>query len=143
MAKATQINLDTAQRVDIICRKGDTFSLRLTLTTSDTPPVAAFQVADVFRLEVRETDTGELVVNTEATEFFVQVTANSDNETAKFIDLTLSAATMKTMPSGLYAYDVEQKVVNDSEGVALATPTVATLIYGTLKVNEDVSITAA
>ena len=64
MAKATQINLDTAQRVDIICRKGDTFSLRLTLTTSDTPPVAAFQVADVFRLEVRETDTGELVVNT-------------------------------------------------------------------------------
>jgi len=143
MAKATQINLDTAQRVDIICRKGDTFSLRLTLTTSDTPPVAAFQVADVFRLEVRETDTGELVVNTGATEFFVQVTANSDNETAKFIDLTLSAATMKTMPSGLYAYDVEQKVVNDSEGVALATPTVATLIYGTLKVNEDVSITAA
>ena len=143
MAKATQINLDTAQRVDIICRKGDTFSLRLTLTTSDTPPVAAFQVADVFRLEVRETDTGELVVNTEATEFFVQVTANSDNVTAKFIDLTLSAATMKTMPSGLYAYDVEQKVVNDSEGVALATPTVATLIYGTLKVNEDVSITAA
>ena len=143
MAKATQINLDTAQRVDIICRKGDTFSLRLTLTTSDTPPVAAFQVADVFRLEVRETDTGELVVNTGATEFFVQVTANSDNVTAKFIDLTLSAATMKTMPSGLYAYDVEQKVVNDSEGVALATPTVATLIYGTLKVNEDVSITAA
>ena len=143
MAKATQINLDTAQRVDIICRKGDTFSLRLTLTTSDTPPVAAFQVAVVFRLEVRETDTGELVVNTGATEFFVQVTANSDNETAKFIDLTLSAATMKTMPSGLYAYDVEQKVVNDSEGVALATPTVATLIYGTLKVNEDVSITAA
>jgi len=143
MAKATQINLDTAQRVDIICRKGDTFSLRLTLTTSDTPPVAAFQVADVFRLEVRETDTGELVVNTGPTEFFVQVTANSDNETAKFIDLTLSAATMKTMPSGLYAYDVEQKVVNDSEGVALATPTVATLIYGTLKVNEDVSITAA
>tara|TARA_R100001510_G_scaffold57663_1_gene66712 strand:- start:235 stop:666 length:432 start_codon:yes stop_codon:yes gene_type:complete len=143
MAKATQINLDTAQRVDIICRKGDTFSLRLTLTTSDTPPVAAFQDTDVFRLEVRETDTGELVQNADGTDFFVQVEASSSDETAGFIDLTVSAATMKTMPSGLYAYDVEQKVVNDSEGETLDTPTVATLIYGTLKVNEDVSITAA
>lgn len=142
MAKATQINLDTAQRVDIICRKGDTFSLRLTLTTSDTPPVAAFQVADVFLFEVRETDTGELVSNASDVDFTAEVTASSADETAGYIDLTVSAATMKTMPSGLYAYDVEQKVVNDSEGVALATPTVATLIYGTLKVNEDVSVTA-
>lgn len=142
MAKATQINLDTAQRVDVICRKGDTFSLRLTLTTADTPPVAAFQEADVFLFEVRETDTGNLVLNESSAEFKAEVTADSDDATAGYIDLTVSAATMKTMPSGLYAYDVEQKVVNDSEGSPLTTPTVATLIYGTLKVNEDVSVTA-
>lgn len=142
MAKATQINLDTAQRVDIICRKGDTFSLRLTLTTSDTPATAAFQEDDVFLFEVRETDTGELVSNASDVDFTAEVEATSDDETAGYIDLTVSAATMKTMPSGLYAYDVEQKVVNDSEGNPLATPTVATLIYGTLKVNEDVSVTA-
>jgi len=39
---------------------------------------------------------------------------------------------MKTMPSGLYIYDVEQKTA----------AVVSTLIFGTLKVNEDVSITA-
>lgn len=143
MAKATQINLDTAQRVDVICRKGDTFSLRLTLTTAATPPVAAFKAADVFLFEVRQTDTGAVVLNESSAQFKAEVTASSDDATAGFIELTVSAATMKTMPSGLYAYDVEQKVVNDSEGNPLATPTVATLIYGTLKVNEDVSVTTA
>ena len=29
---ATQINLDNSTRVDITCRKGDTFSLELTFT---------------------------------------------------------------------------------------------------------------
>lgn len=132
MAKATQINLDTAQRVDIICRKGDTFSLRMTLTTSDATPAAAFDVGDVFLFEVRETDTGALVVNESSAEFKATVTAIQGDVDNKYVDLTVDAATMKTMPSGLYAYDVEQ----DSSGV------VATLIYGTLKVNEDVSVTA-
>ena len=31
---ATQINLDTSTRVDITCRKGDTFSLEFTFTDS-------------------------------------------------------------------------------------------------------------
>jgi len=39
---------------------------------------------------------------------------------------------MKAINAGLYVYDIEQKT---NEGV------VTTLIYGTLKVNEDVSIT--
>jgi hypothetical protein len=38
------------------------------------------------------------------------------------------------MPAGLYVYDIEQKAASDSS--------VATLIYGTLKVNEDISETA-
>ena len=54
--------------------------------------------------------------------------------TNKYVDIKVTAAVMKTMPSGLYVYDVEQKLAsNDS---------VSTLIFGTLKVNEDVSITA-
>jgi hypothetical protein len=39
---------------------------------------------------------------------------------------------MRAVSSGLYVYDIEQKT---SAGV------VTTLIYGTFKVNEDVSIT--
>jgi len=126
------INLDTSQRVDITCRKGDTFSLRLTVTDSSTPPAANFASGDTFLMEVRDSDTGSLVANTSAVDFQIEVVADSDDVTATYIDFTLSAATMKTMPSGLYVYDIEHET---------STGVIATLIYGTLKVNEDISET--
>ena len=147
---ATTINLDTSQRVDITCRKGDTFSLRLTLTDNSTPPVASFKVADVFKMEVRDSDSGDadsnIIKNTAGTvvDFAILKVADADDVTAGFIDLTLSASTMETMPSGLYVYDIEQKVMKDDQDppVALTDPTVVTLIYGTIKINEDITITS-
>lgn len=127
---AKKINLDTASRVDVICRKGDTFKLKLTITDSDGD--ANFAENDVFLFEVRESDTGSIVQNTSSEDFSDSHTATSDEATAKAITLEVSASVMKTMPAGLYVYDVEQK----------SGSTVTTLIYGTLKVNEDVSITA-
>tara|TARA_R100001510_G_scaffold38557_1_gene34959 strand:+ start:972 stop:1364 length:393 start_codon:yes stop_codon:yes gene_type:complete len=129
---ATTINLDTSQRVDIICRKGDTFSLRLTVTDAD--GAANFAENHIFRMEVRDSDTGDLITNGSAT-FLITVTAAAADVTNKYIDLTLDADTMKTMPSGLYVYDVEQKTT-------ASTPVVSTLIFGTLKINEDITITA-
>jgi hypothetical protein len=130
---ATKINLDTSERVDITCRKGDTFSLRLNITNAD--DTVGFTAGDVFLMEVRNSDTGNPVANTSdpVVEFVITVTADSDDVTAKYIDLTLAATTMKTMPSGLYAYDIEQK----------SGAVVTTLIYGTVRVIEDVSETAA
>jgi hypothetical protein len=129
---ATKINLDTSERVDITCRKGDTFSLRLNITNAD--DTVGFADGDVFLMEVRNSDTGTPVANTSdpVVQFVMEVTADSDDVTAKYIDLTLAATTMKTMPSGLYAYDVEQK----------SGAVVTTLIYGTVRVIEDVSETA-
>lgn len=129
---ATNINLDTSQRVDITCRKGDTFSLRLTVTDSD--GAANFEAEHVFLMEVRDSDTGDLITNGSAN-FAITEEADATDVTNKYVDLTLDAATMKTMPSGLYVYDVEQKTDDD-------TPVVSTLIYGTLKINEDIAITA-
>ena len=130
---ATKINLDTSERVDITCRKGDTFSLRLNITNAD--DTVGFTAGDVFLMEVRNSDTVNPVANTSdpVVEFVITVTADSDDVTAKYIDLTLAATTMKTMPSGLYAYDIEQK----------SGAVVTTLIYGTVRVIEDVSETAA
>ena len=129
---ATKINLDTSERVDITCRKGDTFSLRLNITNAD--DTVGFTAGDVFLMEVRNSDTGTPVANTSdpVVQFVMEVTADSDDVTAKYIDLTLAATTMKTMPSGLYAYDIEQK----------SGAVVTTLIYGTVRVIEDVSETA-
>lgn len=127
---AKKINLDTASRVDVICRKGDTFKLKLTITDSDGD--VNFATDDVFLFEVRESDTGSVVQNTSNDNFSDSHTAVGDDVTAKAITLEVAASVMKTMPAGLYVYDVEQK----------SGSTVTTLIYGTLKVNEDVSITA-
>ena len=142
MSNATKINLDTSSRVDVTCRKGDTFSLRLTVTAADGIAVG-FAAGDIFLFQVRDSDTGALVTNGADT-FSASVTADDasaggindgagvTNTSLKYIDLSVSAAIMKTMPSGLYVYDVEQK----------SAAVVSTLIFGTLKVNEDVSITA-
>ena len=86
----------------------------------------------MYSFEVRESDTGSVVQNTSNDNFSDSHTAVGDDVTAKAITLEVAASVMKTMPAGLYVYDVEQK----------SGSTVTTLIYGTLKVNEDVSITA-
>lgn len=140
---ATKINLDTSERVDITCRKGDTFSLRLNITNDD--GTVGFAANDVFLMEVRNSDTGNLVTNG-VSNFSASVTADDNsaggvndgagntNTSLKYIDFTIAHTVMKTMPSGLYAYDIEQKS---------ATGVVTTLIYGTVRVIEDVSETAA
>ena len=87
---------------------------------------------NIFLLQVRDSDTGDLVSNGSAS-FAATVTASNTDVSNKYIDFTVAHTVMKTMPSGLYVYDVEQKTTS---GV------VSTLIFGTLKVNEDVSITA-
>jgi len=123
---ATQINLDTSQRVDITCRRGDTFSLRLTLTDATDPSLGSFLATDSFLMQVRDADT-----NDTTTVIDVPPVTGVDPTATTHIDFTVSAADMKLVPSGLYVYDIEQKTT---------TGVVVTLIYGTFKVNEDVSI---
>jgi len=125
---ATTINLDTSQRVDIICKRGDTFDLRLTLTTSS--GAAAFTVSDTFLMQVRDSDLNDSAT---AADITLAATVDSvDPTTQTYVDFQFSAAQMRGVPSGLYVYDIEQE----------ASGVVTTLIYGTFKVNEDVSITA-
>lgn len=122
---ATTINLDTSQRVDIICKRGDTFSLRLTLTDSD--GAASFAQTDTFLMQVRDADTND-------TDTELSTTPTTPDPTSQtYIDFTFSPSVMRVIESGLYVYDIEQET---SEGA------VTTLIYGTFKVNEDVAITS-
>jgi hypothetical protein len=122
---ATTINLDTSQRVDIICKRGDTFSLRLTLTDSD--GAASFAQTDTFLMQVRDADTNDATTELSTTP------TTPDPTSQTYIDFTFSPSTMRDIDSGLYVYDIEQET---SAGA------VTTLIYGTFKVNEDVAITS-
>lgn len=127
---AQTINLDTSQRVDIICRKGDTFSLRLTLT-DEAGETAGFISGDTFLMQVRDSDTAAGVISNSQSdaEFEISVTANATDVTNKYVDFSKDASIMKTMPAGEYVYDIEQTSGSVTK----------TLIYGVIKINEDIT----
>lgn len=131
------LNLDRSQRLDLICRKGDTFTLNLELKDESG---VALDLNDQrnkysFKMDVRPSDTSELNI--------VDVTPKISLDSPGLVTFSVDAVNM-TMDSGLYVYDVQQ-TRTDSATTDPATNlplilSVDTLIYGTFKVNEDVTI---
>ena len=102
---AKTINLDTSQRVDITCRKGDTFDLSLTLKDNASTPASVVADADTFKMEVRTTDEGGDAYA---------------NGTAAII-----LSTQDTDGTG----DTKQIVVKDSAGTAMDSSSVGSVSY--------------
>lgn len=133
---ANAVNLDTAKRVDITCRKGDTFLLNLDTTSASG---SALNLTNyTFKMEVRTSDES---TGGEADSDVILTTADDDNSSSKQITIPtkdangnltfqVSATNMSGVSSGLYVYDIQATV----GGV------VTTWLYGTFKINEDVSI---
>lgn len=133
---ANAVNLDTAKRVDITCRKGDTFLLNLDTTSSQ--GTALNLTTYTFKMEVRTSDES---TGGEADSDVILTTTDADNSSSKQITIPtqdangnltfqVSATNMAGVSSGLYVYDIQATV----GGV------VTTWLYGTFKINEDVSI---
>lgn len=131
------INLDRSQRLDIVCRKGDTFTLNLELKddngkeidlTGDPTNVYSFM------MEVRLSDRSTTAVLTPN----VTIATNVDG----LVTLSVPAEDM-VISSGLYVYDIQQTRTDTSRpsspGQSLVL-SVDTLLYGTFKVNEDVTV---
>ncbi len=116
----TQINLDTATRVDITCRKGDTFKLEFTFTDSDGDAIDISSYS--WKMDVKETDTssGDILGDTD-----FSYTGTSSGK----LTVTATAATMAGITSGLYVYDLQ----------STNSGTVKTWVYGLFKINEDIS----
>lgn len=114
------LNLDTAQRLDIICRRGDTFEFSFDIGDAD--------IADSgdWQMEVR----ASVDANTAGSVDEIIVSAsNAVNESV--ITLSVSADDMEEVPAGLYVYDIQNLAIG---GV------VKTYLYGTFKVNDDVTV---
>tara|TARA_S200002703_G_scaffold153801_1_gene155759 strand:+ start:399 stop:803 length:405 start_codon:yes stop_codon:yes gene_type:complete len=133
---ANAVNLDTAKRVDITCRKGDTFLLNLDTTSASGTDLDL--TGYTFKMEVRTSDES---TGGEADNDVILTTADDDNSSFKQITIPtkdangnltfqVSATNMAGVDSGLYVYDIQATV----GGV------VTTWLYGTFKINEDVSI---
>ena len=117
---ATQINLDNATRVDITCRKGDTFKVEFTFSDDSGSPLDLTSYS--WKMDVKESDTSSADAISD-TDFTYTGTAQG------VLTIQASATTMSGIDGGLYVYDIQ----SNSSG------TVKTWIYGVFKVNEDVS----
>ena len=120
------LQLDQAQRVDIVCRRGDTFKMVLNVTSSTGAPVNVTPATSFnYKMEVRETDTATGTVIASG-DFTFSGTASG------VLTVTVSSTVMAVVDSGLYVYDLQTTRVSDSF--------VQTWIYGTFKINEDVTV---
>lgn len=156
---AQTINLDTSQRVDITCRKGDTFDLSLTLRDNASTPASIVNKNDSFKMEVRVSDDSNIAYGNgdgDSNDNIILSTLDDSSGATKKIDVkdssgtalpdsstdviadgvvkfSVTAAIMATRPAGTYVYDIEMTDTSESSKVT-------TLIYGTFKINEDVSV---
>ena len=117
----SQVQLDVAKRLDITCRKGDTFNLVINVT--DSAGTAVNLSTYSFKMQVKETDTSS-----------TNVISNDDititGTAAGVLTVTIPSTVMTSVSSGLYAYDLQ--TIN--AGVT------QTWLTGVLKVNEDVTV---
>ena len=126
------LNLDRSQRLDIICRKGDTFTLNLELKDQETGNAVVLTDTDnkyTFTMDVRVSDTSSVNI--------VDISSLVSVDSPGLVTFSVSAEDMADLTSGLYVYDIQQTRTNSSISEVLA---VETLVYGTFKINEDVTV---
>ena len=129
---ASKVNLDVSERLDITCRKGDTFSLTVTLKDSTGTVITLADSSYTFLMEVWSTSrtaTAPVIGSTTSASpgdatFETFATDNDGNVT-----ISATAATMRTVPAGAYRYDLQQ-MVGDVH---------TTILKGAFIVNEDIS----
>lgn len=142
---AKKVNLDIAQKLNITCRRGDTFRLSLTLKDADGEPLALATNSYQFVMQVRDSaksdgETGLILstiygrpINADPNTGTIQAMGptETDNITNNgIVNIIIPDTVMRAVPSGRYVYDL-QYVINDT--------THTTILEGAFVVNEDVS----
>jgi hypothetical protein len=113
------VNLDNAQRVDIICRRGDTFSIEVTFTGPTGAPLDLTTYD--WKMEVSENESAAVPV-LDYNDF------SYDGNSTGTLFVTATSNTMLTIAAGTYIYGLQ----STNAGV------VKTWLYGTFSVKEDV-----
>jgi len=121
---ALKANLDIAQRLDITCRKGDTFELIITIKDANGTALDLTTYAD-FEMDVRPTDedTGTPILTFTNSDF----TATAQG----ILTATKSFTDMGAVESGTFVYDLQA-----TDGSSVRT----TWFYGLFTIIDDVTI---
>jgi len=113
------INLDIASRLDITCRKNDTFKLDMDWT--DNSGTAIDLTAYTFKAEVRKNSTSSTAIITFSDSDFTKTSTG---------DLTMNKASADmNIKGGQYVYDLQ----------ATKSGEVKTWLAGDFVINEDVT----
>lgn len=147
---AQKVNLDIAQTLNITCRRGDTFSLAVTLKDASGNPLTLIADGYEFVMQVRTNAFADgadgIILSTQThTPFgavagengFIGSIENMSTADGVGTNITnlgvatikISDVTMRSMPSGSYVYDFQ----SITGGVH------TTILTGSFVVNEDVS----
>lgn len=141
---ANKVNLDVSEKLDITCRRGDTFSITLTLKDSSGTAIQLSTLGYEFLMDVKTNPTQtrgkvaqrEVVASSALSKSESKFDAKLSNG-FEFVDVsdsgtvkvTASADVMSEFPLGVYVYDIQQKVGDE----------VTTILRGSFRVNEDIS----
>jgi hypothetical protein len=120
-----QVNLDVAKRLDIVCRKGDSFELTLEVTDAEGNAID-FSLYSSMKFQVREAeeDTGTPVLEFSYPSDFITSTTGK-------ITIKKTADLMANAEAGLFVYDFQ---LTDSSNKTV------TWFYGLFTINDDISI---
>jgi hypothetical protein len=127
-----QVNLDTASRLDIICRKGDSFQIGVDFGIEMPDPDAA---GVTYRMEVRDSDTSS-TIRLAASDFTF---TRGDGASVTNAKITIEAPDSAMDFSGLFVYDFQ---IEDSGTQIGSENKVKTYLYGTFKAVEDITESA-
>jgi len=112
------VNLDNAQRVDIICRRGDTFSIEIDFYDNNNDPIDLTNYT--WKMDVSEYEGAPTPVLNDTDFTYL------GNSTGKLY-VTATATVMLTIAAGVYVYGLQ----------STDTGIVKTWLFGTFTVNED------
>lgn len=122
MVSMASVNIDPASRLDVTCRRGDTFTLNTNVQDLSGNPLNT--TLYTFKTEVR-TYPGSSTVVIASSSFTYETSALG------VFMVKATAATMAAVAAGTYAYDVQ--ATDNTTGV------VCTWMYGTFTVNQDIT----
>lgn len=139
---ASKANLDVSEKLDITCRKGDTFELSLNLKNSSGSALQLLTDKYEFFMQVRGAkrrpqEKGKLVAGTITKGEQARSSDGTTPLSFQFIEaddlgnvkVFASAETMSKFDSGRYSYDLQYSVNGKT----------TTILKGTFTVNEDIS----
>tara|TARA_R110002167_G_scaffold53504_1_gene153357 strand:+ start:81 stop:497 length:417 start_codon:yes stop_codon:yes gene_type:complete len=134
---ANRVNLDISERLDITCRKGDTFSLTVTLKDSSGTALALVTDAYSFLMQVwgyssrsKDPVLGSVNLGKKVDHSFESFVIDDLGN----VTITATATTMRGVKPGKYTYDL-QYVLPTTSGVDTHT----TILRGSFIVNDDIS----